>query len=94
MSTTEIGELPQSPVLLANLIRDHVPAGFSVVAIGGNRTFTRIELMFLGSKMVIWWDNDAWVVKLANGSIRVLHSIMGLATVLHEHFSGPIWSEC
>jgi hypothetical protein len=37
--------LPASPVTLANLIRDKMPEGASVVAIGGNMTGpTRIEI--------------------------------------------------
>ena len=75
--------IPTSPVLLANAIRDKMPPEASVVAIGGNRTPTRIEIRHNAEMLTLTKNDDAVFGWSMDG-----HS----NTALREHV-GPILDE-
>jgi hypothetical protein len=80
--------LPASPVRLADLIREHVPSTFHVVAIGGNHGPSRVNILASPSaRVTLRWDGDAWVHDEAN-NVRVLLTTAGLVAFLHRSFPG------
>lgn len=85
---------PTSPALFSEAIRGHVPPTLAVVAIGGNRTSTRVEIINLDSptpkeRVCLVPDAEDWIHKNeTNGSVRVLRTTEGVLNLLREAFPG------